>query len=67
MIDGIDNCFSPKLFRTRGRNQKNLNNVYVFALCTTILLRGIRTRRMNNCAMLGKKSEKSLYSMALSI
>ena len=38
---------TPKALRKRGRNEKgadNIKNVMMFSFCTTILLRGVRTK-----------------------
>ena len=38
---------TPKAVRKRGKNEKgvnNIKNVTIFSFCTTILLRGVRTR-----------------------
>ena len=50
MINGIHSSecgLTPKSLRKRGRNEKgadNIKNVTMFSFCTTILLRGVRTR-----------------------
>ena len=45
---------TPKALRKRGRNEKgadNIKNVTIFSFCTTILLRGVRTRPLRKGTM----------------
>ena len=57
MINGVHNSecgLTPKTLRKRGRNEKGtdkIKNVMMFSFCTTILLRGVRTRLMREDAM----------------
>ena len=50
MINGVHSSecgLTPKALKKRGRNEKgadNIKNVTMFSFCTTILLRGVRTR-----------------------
>ena len=50
MINGVHSSecgLTPKTLRKRGKNEKdvdNIKNVTMFSFCTTILLRGVRTR-----------------------
>ena len=50
MINGVHSSecgLTPKALRKRGRNEKgadNIKNVTMFSFCTTILLKGVRTR-----------------------
>ena len=57
MINGVHNSecgLTPKVLRKRGRNEKgadNIKNVTMFSFCTTILLRGVRTRPLRKSTM----------------
>ena len=57
MINGVHSsecCLTPKALRKRGRNEKgadNIKNVTMFLFCTTILLRGVRTRPLRKSTM----------------
>ena len=57
MINVINSnkCYlTPKVLRNRDKNEKgadNINNVMIFLFCTTILLRGVRTRLMREDTM----------------
>ena len=57
MINGVHNSecgLTPKALRKRGRNEKGtdkIKNVIMFSFCTTILLRGVRTRLLTKGAM----------------
>ena len=45
---------TPKALRKRGRNEKgtdNIKNVTMFSFCTTILLRGVRTKPLRKGTM----------------
>ena len=57
MINGVysSECgLTPKALKKRGRNEKganNIKNVTMFSFCTTILLRGVRTRPLRKGTM----------------
>ena len=57
MINGLhsNECgLTPKALKKRGRNEKgvdNIKNVTMFSFCTTILLRGVRTRPLRKSTM----------------
>ena len=57
MINGVHSSecgLTPKALRKRGRNEKgadNIKNVTVFSFCTTILLKGVRTRPLRKSTM----------------
>ena len=58
MINGVysSECgLTPKGLRKRGKNEKdedNIKNVMMFSFCTTILLRGVRTRPLRKGTMI---------------
>ena len=58
MINGIHSSecgLTPKTLRKRGKNEKdvdNIKNVTMFSFCTTILLRGVRTRLLRKGIMI---------------
>ena len=57
MINGVhsNECgLTLKVLRKKGKNEKganNIKNVTMFSFCTTILLRGVRTRLLRKGAM----------------
>ena len=57
MINGVQSSecdLTPKALMKRGRNEKganNIKNVTMFSFCTTILLRGVRTRPLRKSTM----------------
>ena len=57
MINGVysSECgLTPKALKKRGTNEKganNIKNVTIFSFCTTILLRGVRTRPLRKGTM----------------
>ena len=57
MINGVysSECgLTPKALKKRGANEKganNIKNVTMFSFCTTILLRGVRTRPLRKGTM----------------
>ena len=56
-INGVHSSecgLTPKVLRRRGRNKKgvdNVKNVTMFSFCTTILLKGVRTRPLSKGPM----------------
>ena len=57
MINGVHSSecgLTPKALRKRGINEKganNIKNVTMLSFCTTILLRGVRTRPLKKSTM----------------
>ena len=57
MINGVHSSecgLTLKVLRKRGRNEKgvdNIKNVTIFSFCTTILLRGVKTRSLRKGTM----------------
>ena len=57
MINGVHSSecsLTLKALRKKGRNEKgadNFKNVTMFSFCTTILLRGVRTRPLRKSTM----------------
>ena len=58
MINGVHSSecgLTLKMLRKRGKNEKdadNIKNVTMFSFCTTILLRGVRTRLLRKGIMI---------------
>ena len=58
MINGVHSSecgLTLKTLRKRGKNEKdadNIKNVTMFSFCTTILLRGVRTRLLRKGIMI---------------
>ena len=57
MVNGVHSSecgLTLKALRKKGRNEKganNIKNVTMFSFCTTILLRGVRTRPLRKSIM----------------
>ena len=57
MVNGVHSSecgLTPKALRKKGKNEKgadNIKNVTMFSFCTTILLRGVRTRPLRKSTM----------------